>query len=461
VAVSRIENASPVADAHAFGKELRSRVKRSAHAKFESPDRDPVAILEQQNESRLDDLVPVRIGRMLQSRFAYYRGTAGTMAHDLAAEDRTGFNVTGCGDAHVANFGLFASPDRRVLFDLNDFDEAGPCPWEWDVKRLACSVEIGFRHRGFSSQKANQACEAAVRTYRETMRELEGRSALERYYFRVEVEDLESIAKPKGRKILERAVRRARKRTSDRVLNKITATDLHGHPRIVDEPPILRHFSDISLNEVRKILNDYQKTLRPDVATLISQFRVADYALRVVGVGSVGTRCFIALMIGPSDIPLFLQVKQAQPSVLETYGGIRPQPLRGVGDRQRKYEGYRVVSSQQVLQAASDVFLGWIRTSTGVDFYVRQFRDMKGSVDLDRLPAEQFEGYGRLCGRLLARAHSQTPASAVIAGYLGKSDVFDRAIAAWSKEYADQTERDFEALEKAVRSGRLPAETGL
>lgn len=450
-------------DARKYGKSLRGTIKRNEHSHFEADDRDPVAIIEEQNASRLQDLIPVRIGRMLQSRFAYYRGTAATMAHDLSTESRTGFQVIGCGDAHVSNFGLFAAPDRRVLIDLNDFDEAGPCPWEWDVKRMAASIEVGFRHNGFTPEEASAACQSSVREYRETMLRLTELSSMDRYYFRAELEDIEAMAfDEEGKKLVRKVVKKAKKRTSERVLGKITTMREDGELQIVDQPPILQHFKELAApEEVQQVVDHYRETLRPDIALLLSKFRLVDYALRVVGVGSVGTRCFILLMEGPQDEVIFIQLKEAQRSVLETYGKIPPAPLPGLGDKDSGRQGYRVVSTQQVLQAASDPFLGWVSGVRGVDYYARQFRDMKGSVDLDTLTVGQFENYGRICARLLARAHSQSPGWAAVPGYLGRSDTFDVAVASWCRDYADQAERDFEALEKAVKDGRLPCETGI
>ncbi len=452
---------SSTAEARAWGKSLRVTMPRTAHSELRAVDRDPVAILEQQNASRLQSLIPVRIGRMLESPFALYRGTAAVMANDLADDPRTGIFAVSCGDAHIANFGFFASPDRRLLFDLNDFDESAPAPWEWDVKRLAGSVMIGSRHNGFSEGKALEATRAAVWAYRTTIRELHQLSALERYYFRVEYEELEALSTGDLRERLRKLNRKARGRNSAKVLRQITTTDEDGTPRIVDQPPILQHFTAMDRAEVEHVIERYIHTLRPDLSLIFSKFRMVDYALRIVGVGSVGTRCAIVLMLGPSDFPLFLQFKEAQRSVLQTWGRINPMPIRGLGDRDRRQEGYRVVSCQQVLQAASDPFLGWVRTRTGLDFYVRQFRDMKGSVSLDLLPADAFLSYVILCGRILARAHSQSPGSAAIPGYLGRSESFDGAVTSWAKDYADRSERDFEALEKAVRAGRLPAESGV
>lgn len=445
----------------AFGRSLRSRAKRSDLGRLDLGDRDPVAIIEDQNRTRLQDLVPVRIGRMLESPFAYYRGTAGPMAADLAGEPRTGLLVTGCGDAHIANFGLFAAPDRRILFDMNDFDEAGPCPWEWDVKRMACSIELASRDCGFSSDQARSAVATAVRSYREAMSSLSQMSAIDRYYSRVEMEALMAGARTKkGRKLLEKGVRKASKKTSERVLEKITVETEAGERKIIAQPPILQPIEGLD-EMVERGFQRYLRTLQADRALLLSQFRLVDYALRVVGVGSVGTRCFILLLLSPKGAPLFLQLKEAGPSVLETYGGISPRPLVGLGDQDAAMAGYRVVTSQQVLQAASDPFLGWVRGDAGIDYYVRQFRDMKGSADFSTMEADQLENYGALCGGLLARGHSQSPGGIGIAGYLGKSDRFEKAIVEWSKAYADQTEKDFEAFEKAAEGGRFPVERGV
>ncbi|MGK2931559.1 MAG: DUF2252 domain-containing protein [Solirubrobacterales bacterium] len=452
-----------LAEDRARGRALRSEIKRSAHKEFRAAQRDPVWIVEKQNESRLEELVPVRIGRMLQSRFAYYRGTAATMAYDLSKESRTGIHVAICGDAHASNFGLFAAPDRRVLFDLNDFDEAGPGPWEWDVKRLVTSIEVGFRHRGFTQEQARSACLTAARTYRTRLGELTELSATERYFKRAELDQVRTMAADEaGRKLIAKTVKKASRRTSTQVLGKIVTTTEDGKPRIQDQPPILQHIDHVyPLDQIQEIYDRYKLTLRPDIALLLSRYRIADYAFRVVGVGSVGTRCVILLLSGPMGEPLFLQIKEADKSVLETWGDIPQAPLPGLGSSHVPSNGYRVVSTQLVLQAASDPFLGWIGDVRGVDYYVRQFRDMKGSADLDSLTASQFENYGAICAAVLARAHSQSPGWAAIVGYLGNSDVFDKAVASWSKSYADQTERDLEALEGAVKSGRLPCETGV
>lgn len=448
-----------------YGRTLRAAVRRRDHADLRLPGRDPLAILEAQNAARLPDLVPVRMGRMLQSPFTYYRGTAAVMAHDLAADRVTGPQVVCSGDAHISNFGLFASPERRVMFDLNDFDEASNAPWEWDVKRLTASIVLGGRDNGLSDGRCRDVAEDAVRSYRTTLLELFELSALERYYFQVDTDWMEG-ATAKHARLVRRTRDRARRRTSDQALDKMAIIGGEGPLRIRDVPPVTRHVDYVSAEMLAVIFDQYRRTLRADTALLLSQFTLVDFVLRVVGVGSVGTRCYVVMFAGPSGEPLFLQVKEAPPSVLETHGGHRCRfgrlpPVR------RGRQGFRVVAGQRILQAHSDRFLGWVGSwfderdgFPPTDFYVRQFRDMKGSVEIGELSASQYRSYVSLCARLLARAHSQTPGAAAIAGYLGRSDRFDRAVARWSVAYADQSERDFASLVAAVKSGRLHAEHG-
>jgi uncharacterized protein (DUF2252 family) len=459
----------PVAEARGLGRGLRATLRRSDQAELRPPDRDPVAIVESEHATRLAHLVPIRIGRMLQSPFAYYRGTAAVMAADLAGAPRTGHHVVICGDAHIANFGLFASPERRVLFDLNDFDEASVGPWEWDVKRMATSVVLAARAAGLTDAEVADATLQAVSSYREGIARMTERSVLERYFFQVETSALEALASAGAQKVLRRTVKGAERRTSDRALERITTTDASGSRTIVDQPPLMTHIEHFTMPELVDLGTQYLKTLRADVAVLLAQLQPTDYALRVVGVGSVGTRCYIVLLLGPAGEPLFLQVKEAERSVVQTYGRIPPAAPRGVHDVELGRQGYRVVTGQRILQAQSDPFLGWVtgtspehgRAARAIDFYWRQFRDMKGSVDLETLRPPQFGQYAGLCGSLLARAHSQSPQPAILDAYLGRSDVFDQAITTWSTRYADQVERDFALLEKAVASGRLPAEQGV
>jgi uncharacterized protein (DUF2252 family) len=438
---------------------------RRAHADFAVPERDPVAILERQHASRLPDLVPVRVGRMLQSPFAFYRGAAAVMAFDLSGARVTGCRVLACGDAHLANFGLFASPERRVLFDLTDFDEAYPGPWEWDVKRLAASAWISGRTNSHTEEQCRTAATAAVRAYRQTLALLFDLPALERFYYQAETGRFEDSHGAAGRR-LQAAEHRARSRTSEQVLAHLATVTEGGVPRIVDQPPIVTHPERQDRQLMAQLFSSYRCSLRPDAALLLSQFELVDHARRTVGVGSVGTRCSLLLLQGPAAEPLFLQAKEAQPSVLQTFGkasvpaGTVTDSLLGRG------QGYRVVAAQRILQAQSDPFLGWLtgvtaEDGTKHDYYLRQFRDMKVAVQPERLTPPLAARYLDMCGSLLARAHSQSPGSAYISGYLGQADTFDAAIARWAQQYADRNERDHAALAAAVRTGRLPAETGL
>jgi uncharacterized protein (DUF2252 family) len=445
------------------GKALRSSLPREAHAEFSLPDRDPVGIIGEQDETRLADLVPVRIGRMLQSPFAYYRGTAAVMAHDLTATAVTGQRVVCCGDAHISNFGLFASPERRLLFDLNDFDEASTAPWEWDVKRLVASVVIGGRDIGLADAECHDSAVGAVAAYRDVMRRLFDVTALDRYFFEVATDRLEELAAPDRRRVVSRASHKARRHTSDQVLDKLVTVDDHGRQVIKDNPPIAQHVDDVEFGALQGLVAQYFSTMRPDTALLLSQFTFVDFVLRVVGVGSVGTRCYLLLLVGPAGEPLFLQAKEAAPSVLSTYGR---EPIVIAKRRSRLSQGERVVSGQRILQAQSDPFLGWVEQfayggADARDFYLRQFRDMKGSIELDTLNAAEFQDYTRLCAALLARAHSQSPGGAVIRGYLGGTDKFALAVARWAMRYADQTQLDFDNLQAAVQQGKLPVEYGV
>ncbi len=447
------------------GRTLRARLKRAEQANLILPKaRDPVAILEQQHVSRLADLVPVRVGRMAQSAFAYYRGTAAVMAADLAAGPHTGIRVVCCGDAHVSNFGFYASPERTLLFDLNDFDEAGVAPWEWDIKRLAASVHIAGRDIGMSEAACRDATQRAVGSYRSCLRHLMGLSAMERYYFHVDSARVEAMF---AGDLTRRAVKKARSRTSEQLIGKMTVRDEKngGGLRIVDQPPVTRHVAHADLEQLHGLFLQYLGTLREDTAWLLSQFRLVDFVLRVVGVGSVGTRCYVLAFEGPGGEVLFLQAKEAQASVLSSHGGM-PAVIAGAPGGVEYSEGHRVVAGQRILQAQSDPFIGHIVGWAGeqsdcprVDYYWRQFRDMKGSIDLARLDGAQLTSYGELCGTLLARAHSQSPGAVAIAGYLGSGARFDEAISKWSVAYADLCEADYAALRAAIRSGRLPAET--
>ncbi|MBX3030244.1 MAG: DUF2252 domain-containing protein [Chloroflexi bacterium] len=454
--------------ARARGRELRSSLRRADHATLRLPsDRDPIALLEEQHRSRLPDLVPVRVGRMLQSPFTCYRGTAAVFAADLAAAPVTGVHVVSCGDAHLSNLGFYASPERRLMFDLNDFDEGGVGPWEWDVKRLAASLHLAGRDIGLGEASCRDAAVAAVRGYRMGLQKLMDRSAIDRYFIQADEDAVRRMgARAEDRALVRRAAKKARGRTSDQVMSRITTRTEHGALRIVDQPPIAQHVPHASIEELETLFAAYRRTVREDVAVLLGQFRVVDYVLRIVGVGSVGTRCYILLLEGPGGETLFLQAKEAQPSVLSTYGGM-PAAIPGAPAETEHTEGHRVVAVQRILQAQSDPFLGWIKGFAGdergrrVDYYWRQFRDMKGSIDPGALDATQLALYGQACGQLLARAHSQSPEAGVVAGYLGGSERFDAAVGRWAAAYADVAEADHVALAAAVRKGRLPALEGV
>lgn len=454
-----------IARARSEGRGARTRLPRRGFADLNLPERDPVGILEGQHSNRLPDLIPVRVGRMLESPFSFYRGAAAVMAHDLARSPVTGHILVASGDAHLANFGLFASPERRLVFDLNDFDEAYPAPWEWDIKRLAASVWLNGRNNSHTEDQCRTAVISCARSYRRELKLLYSRTAAERYFFHVDAELLASQESLSPQRVRTEE-KRARRRTSEQLLTKLTTTTESGEPRIVDQPPLVRHPHVMDTRAIENIVERYRSTLRPDASLLLSQYRLVDFARRIVGVGSVGTRCLVLLFEGPAGEPLFLQAKEAGKSVLETHGRPR-KPLAPVEKALTAHgQGYRVVGAQRILQAQSDPLLGWIKDVTGEDglkrdFYLRQFRDMKGSFTLAEMSAGETSDYAGLCGGMLARAHSQSPGSAFIAGYLGGSEVFDEAIAAWARSYADQTEADHDALGQAVKAGRLPAERGV
>ena len=449
----------------AAGHAARGRVPRREHAIFLKPERDAVGILAGQHVSRLPELVPVRVGRMLQTPFSFFRGAAAVMAHDLAVEPVTGYMVLASGDAHLANFGIFASPERRLLFDLNDFDESYPAPWEWDVKRLAASIWIHGRTNSHTEEQCRSSVLAGVNGYREAIRRLCRCTAAERYYFQVAAERL-AAKNLMPRRTVRAQEKKARRRTSEQVISKLTTITEDGGVRIVDQPPVVVHREIGGPSQLEEILGRYRASLRIDVSVLLSQYRLIDYALKVVGVGSVGMRCWIFLLEGPAGEPLFLQAKEAGRSVLETYGGISKVPDPVVQALTTGGQGYRVVGSQWILQAQSDPFLGWIKDVTGSDgikrdFYIRQFRDMKGSFNLPGMNAAETAQYARVCGSVLARAHSQFAGSSFIAGYLGQSPIFEESLGTWARHYADQTEADYAQLQREVRRGRLPAETGV
>jgi uncharacterized protein (DUF2252 family) len=454
----------------ARGKAARSAAPRGSHAAYGPPaDRpDPVSLLERQAVTRLPDLVPVRYARMLASPFSYFRGAALSMAADLAATPVSGLTVQACGDAHLSNFGVYASPERALVFDVNDFDETLPGPWEWDVKRLAASLEVAGRGNGYGTQLRRAMVTATVRRYREAMRAFAGQGDLDVWYARAETGALREqfgsqLAAPEQRQA-DAAVTRARTRDSLQAFGKLTRL-VDGQPRIVADPPLVVPLADLVTDaagqarlesEIRKLIGGYRRTLETDRRYLLDQLQFADMARKVVGVGSVGTRCWILLMLGrDASDPLFLQVKEAEPSVLEGFAGAS----------EYANHGQRVVAGQRLMQAASDIFLGWQRNELDPDgqphdYYVRQLRDGKLSADIETMTAAGMRAYGELCGWTLARAHARSGDRIAIAAYLGQSAVFDRAIAEFAAAYADQNERDHQALAAAVASGRVTASAG-
>ncbi|MFF8945873.1 DUF2252 domain-containing protein [Streptomyces sp. NPDC014864] len=438
------------AERAAAGRAARQRLRRSAHAAWiPSADRpDPVAVLERQGRDRLPELLPVRYGRMAASPFAFLRGAAAVMAADLAAQPNTGLTVQLCGDAHLLNFGLYASPERALLFDLNDFDETFPGPFEWDVKRLAASVAVAARENGHPDAKARRAALEAVAAYRTSVRRLAGLGELAVWYERIEADSLLPLVRSaRRRRRVESSLTRARRRTSLQALGKLTEM-VDGQRRIIHDPPLIEPAGIPDTAALRKIFSDYRSTLTEERRLLLDRYRFVDSARKVVGVGSVGLRCFIVLLTGrDADDPLFLQVKEARKSILEEHlpSGAYVHP------------GHRVVAGQRLLQAAGDIFLGWMSGPQGRAFYWRQLRDMKGSADVAGMSPGELVGYARLCGTALARGHARSGDRIAIAGYLGGTDTFDQAVADFALSYAAQTADDHAALGAAVVAGVVPA----
>jgi uncharacterized protein (DUF2252 family) len=459
-----------VAERVARGRAARAEVPRSSHAVFEPTAHraDPVRVLELQAQTRVPELVPIRYGRMRVSPFTFYRGAAAIMAADLAATPRSGLTVQCCGDAHLSNFGVFASPERQLVFDVNDFDETLRGPWEWDVKRLAASMLIAARENGFSGKDQDRAVLDTVEEYRTAMAGFAAMKNLDVWYAHLDVEsalvELGPQLEPRAIKRTEKTLAKARTRDSTSAFSKLTHV-VDGQARIVAEPPLIVPIDDLvtgaerdrMFDTLHELLRSYRETLVHDRRVLLEEFRITDFARKVVGVGSVGTRAWIALMLGlDGQDPLFLQMKEAQASVLEEHLG----PSRFAN------HGERVVAGQRLMQASSDILLGWLHVESGLDgqprdFYVRQLKDWKGSAEIERMVPRGLAAYGRLCGWTLARAHARSGDRIAIAAYLGKGSVFDRAIVEFSHAYAEQNKRDYKALAKAVESGRITAETGL
>ncbi len=437
------------------GHALREKTPRSSHAFWaEAPDRpDPIAILEAQATTRLPDLVPLRYARMRLSPFAFLRGSAAVMAQDLSHTPQTGIQTQLCGDCHCSNFGAYASPERTLLVDINDLDETYPGPWEWDVKRLAASLYVAGRGNGFAETDCRDAVLAAVRSYRTHMAEFANMRTLDVWYAHLTIDDLLALIQDKQtKKRAQTQVAKARTRDSLQAMSKLTEV-VDGHRIIANDPPIvMRVTEEMNSAEVRTLFDQYVQTLRGAQRRVLERFEIVDLARKVVGVGSVGTRCYIVLLLGRDDNdPLFLQVKEAEASVLEAY-----LPKAGYA-----HQGERVVAGQELMQAASDIFLGWMSGPAGRNFYWRQLRDMKASVEVELLTPTNMALYGEICGHALARAHARASGNAIeIAAYMGASDSFDKAIASFAEAYANQTERDYQALLAAIKTGRIVAATG-
>jgi len=439
------------AERRAAGKSLRHVVPRNAHSAWRAPPRraDPIAILRSADALRQPDLVPLRYGRMLQSPFTFYRGSAGVMAADLAQTPASGIRVQSCGDCHLLNFGGFATPERRIIFDINDLDETLAGPWEWDVKRLVASFVLAARANGLSDKDGGDAAVACARSYRRAMHDFAEMNVLDVWYARFD--DSKFLSQlPQGQKaILKKRIAKATSASSSELVYARLVEGTDRKPRIHDDPPTIFH-ADASLAQgnlhlIKKALVGYRETLPEDHRVLFDHYRLVDAAIKVVGIGSVGTLCMVLLMMSIADNPLFLQVKEANASVLEAY----------VGSSAYSHHGQRVVMGQRLMQPASDLFLGWTTGPNNRHFYLRQLRDVKLKPLVETYDSEMLSIYGKICGWVLARAHAKGGDLWTIAGYLGKSDQFDEAMGKFATHYADQAERDHAALKAAVKAGTI------
>jgi uncharacterized protein (DUF2252 family) len=457
-----------VADREAEGKALRSELPRSAHAEWEpAADRpDPVVLLQEQAGTRVPELVPIRYGRMLLSPLSFFRGAAYVMASDLARAPHTDLRVQLSGDAHLSNFGVYAAPDRRLVFSVNDFDETLPGPFEWDVKRLVASFAVAGRDRGLGDKERRAVTIAAARSYREAMHEFARMPALDVWYARLEVEEVTSNwlrhVGTKRRRRIERGLAKARAKDHLRAFDKLTET-VGGEPRIISDPPLVVPVDELAEPDrisqaVQAITRSYRRTLPADRRHLLARFRYVHAARKVVGVGSVGTRVFILMLLArDQQDPLFLQLKEAERSVLEPF----------LGGSEYGNHGRRVVEGQRLTQSATDILLGWVRTedidgtNRERDYYVRQLWDGKASLSIESLDSSSLAVYAEICGRTLARSHARSGDAVMIDGYLGRGGAFDRAVAGFAESYADQNERDYAALNDAAAKGRIDVAAGL
>ncbi len=448
--LSSTNNQLTVAQRQEAGKALRQVVSRSAHRDWHPNERaDPIDLLEVSNQGRISELIPMRYDRMLQSPFAFLRGSAIIMAADLAQTKTTGIQVQACGDCHLLNFGGFATPERNLIFDLNDFDETLSAPWEWDVKRLVISIIVAGRDISLNDKDCYDAALAAVRAYRLSMREYEQMDTLAVWYARLDAHTLvEHAPDEETRKYWEQMATKAFTRTMQQTFLQLTE-EMNGQRRFIEQPPQIYHLPNQEeyFEEVGVLFEQYRDTLQSDRQFLLDRYRLVDVAMKVVGVGSVGTHCGVALLLSNDNDPLLLQYKEARPSVLEPYTGKSPD----------SHNGQRIVNGQRLMQAASDIFLGWTDNSRGQDFYFRQLKDMKTSIKLKGMSARGLEDYAEICGCALARAHARSGDAVMISSYLGKSDTFDSAVADFAVIYAHQVEQDYQALVAAVKSGRIEA----
>jgi uncharacterized protein (DUF2252 family) len=435
------------------GKALRESTPRNSQAIWSAPAGRPdlIEILHDADRGRIRELLPIRYSRMRRSPFAFFRGSAAVMAWDLSKTPTTGIRVQACGDCHASNFGGFASPERRLLFDINDFDETHPAPWEWDVKRLAASILLASRELGMGEGRCGDAVAEMAKAYRVHMREYAEMRALEVWYSHMDAEVFIDEAKSAAAKQRWRQVeKKARLQTAEHIFPKVVNV-INGRMRIVDHPPLVYHApaSDTTRKRVTQMFHQYRETLPEERRVILDRYHIVDVARKVVGVGSVGTRCDVALLMAGRHDPMLLQFKEALRSALEPYAG----------KSRYKNQGERVATGQRMLQSASDVFLGWTRDSEGRDYYFRQLRDMKMKIDLENMTKDDWIEYVEICGWTLARAHARTGNAAMIAGYLGKSDSFDLALVKFAGSYSDQTELDHATLLKAIRAGRLKTRT--
>jgi uncharacterized protein (DUF2252 family) len=435
---------------YAIGKEIRSKSPRSEQSKWKLPhDRPSVKnMIETSNYDRLMELVPVRHFRMSESPFVFYRATASIMARDLSHTPSSGITVQSCGDCHLMNFGGFATPERHVVMDINDFDETLPGPWEWDIKRLAVSFELATREKGLSRENADDVVMGLMTSYQNALNEYAGMPLLDLWYLKFDLEKI--VSEQKNDEVKERLAKtleKGHKQTNDKVFYKMTSNNM-GKFTITDQPPLILHPFDLkeSMDMINTFVEQYKSTLQPDRRLLLDQYHITDVALKVVGVGSIGTRCFVVLFLNDNNEPLFIQVKEARQSVLEPY--TRPSIYM--------HHGERIVQGQRLVQSASDIFLGWTTGPQGRHYYLRQLRDKKISANVATMNQQLLTLYAQLCGKVLAKAHCKTNQGAIICGYIGKGDNFAEAIAGFAKLYADQTEKDFEEFTKAVRDGELP-----